>query len=236
MREHTTNYQATQLMFFNISRLLLPTFFCLISSGCSTHTAGITDTVNAFLYSPQDVSALKTLNPSVRYLRVVAPGGVSLLALGYVDKHPFGPIEVWYSSVGDVLRIQNGHIVGLTGGSVQWRHVSFSNMPKWLEDQTSKTTYERTRDVMPGYLFGVRDYLELAKTSAPSPSNFVALAGAQSVRVQWYEANEKFRRLPTARFAVQSIGGVQTVVYGEQCLSLSFCLTWQLWPTADSPK
>lgn len=218
-------------------RLLLSAFFCLLVGACSTRTAGMAGTVNSLLYGPGDVSATMPLNPSLRYLRVVASGGVSLMVLGYIDAHPAGPINVWYSSNGEVLKIQNGHVVGLTGGSAQWRHVSFTDMPQWQPNQASKLLFTRTRDVMPGYLFNVTDQLELRKVAAPARSN---LAGAQALqlaqRLQWFEAHDLAGQLPPARYAVQSQGSLQTVVYSEQCLSQAFCISWQSWPpTALAP-
>lgn len=223
-------------MFSNPSRLFLLTFFCLLTVACSSRMEGINNTARALLGSPDDVSVVTKLNPSVRYLRVVAAGNASLLALGYVDAHPSGPIDVWYSSKGDVLRLQNGHVASLTGGPVEWRHVKFTNLPSWSVGQASNISYMRTRDVMPGYLFGQTDSLELRRAAAPVQTNFMQAKGAPPIELQWYEAVDLSRQLPTARFATQLVSGVQTAVYGEQCLSKTFCLSWQQWPPSNWPK
>ena len=171
------------------------------------------------------------LNRSLRYLRVVASGGVSLLVLGYVEANPLGPIEVWYSSKAEVLRIQNGHIVGLTGTTVEWRHVSLSTLPPWYGTDSTSTRYVRTRDVMPGYLFGTIDQLDFRLTSAPPNSNISARPFALAQNLKWFEAREVNNQLPPARFAVETTNGVSTAIYGEQCFSLTYCLSWQTWPS-----
>ena len=69
------------------------------------------------------------LNPNFRYLRVTVGGRVVLLALGNTDSHPQGPIEVWYSAEREVLRLQNGRLVGAVGLTTEWREVSLPALP-----------------------------------------------------------------------------------------------------------
>ena len=55
------------------------------------------------------------LNQRFAYLRVTAGKPVAFMALGYVDPHPNGPVEVWYSADREVIRLQNGRLVGTAG-------------------------------------------------------------------------------------------------------------------------
>ena len=215
----------------NSSRLLLLAFFCLILTACAPRTAVLNDAFSAIFTGQVDNSDPEKLNRSLRYLRVVAAGSVSLLVLGYVEASPLGPIEVWYSSKAEVLRIQNGHIVGLTGTTVEWRHVSLSATPPWHDIDANVMRYTRTRDVMPGYLFGTTDEINLRLTPAPSRSNISARPVALAQNLKWFEAREINNKLPPARFAVETINGVSTAVYGEQCFSQTYCLSWQTWPS-----
>ena len=219
------------MIFLNSSRLLLPAFFCLILSACAPRAAFLNDAVSAMFAGQVDNSDPQKLNNSLRYLRVVASGGVSLLVLGYTEAHPLGPIEVWYSSKAEVLRIQNGHIVGLTGTTVEWRHVSLSALPPWHGINSTSMRYTRTRDVMPGYLFGITDQLNLRDTPAPLNSNISAKPFDLAQNLKWFEVREANNKLPPARFAVETINGVSTAVYGEQCFSQTYCLSWQNWPS-----
>ena len=200
-------------------------------TACAQRTAVLNDVFSAMFADQGNNSDPEKLNRSLRYLRVVASGGVSLLVLGYVEANPSGPIEVWYSSKAEVLRIQNGHVVGLTGTTVEWRHVGLSVSPPWQGIDSTGTRYVRTRDVMPGYLFGTTDQLDLSLTPAPSRSNISAKPVALAQNLKWFEAREVNNQLPPARFAVETINGVSTAVYGEQCFSQTYCLSWQTWPS-----
>ena len=50
---------------------------------------------------------------------------VAFLVLGYVDTSSDGPVEVWYSGSGEVVRMRHGRVVGTTGLSTDWRAVRF---------------------------------------------------------------------------------------------------------------
>ena len=212
----------------------------------------------------EDASADRArLNPNFRYLRVTIEGRVALLALGDVDEHPQGPIEVWYSAEREVLRFQNGRLVGATGLTTEWRNVFLPELPAWsaLVRAEAPLRWVRTRDVMPGYRYGVRDALALSVAPQPGKS---ALRDVDPQRLTWFEerfepAAQPDAALPPARYAVQFarpnhpapqsgaphhpgaqgapplLGeeGKGTVVYGEQCLAPKVCFTWQRWPAGS---
>ncbi len=184
------------------------------------------------------------LNPAFRYLRVTIKGRVALLALGYVDRHPEGPIEVWYSAEREVLRLQNGRVVGAVGLTTEWRNVSVPELPSWATLAGAKEAlhWRRIRDVMPGYRYGVTDSLSLRVVSAPERS---ALQELDPRRLTWFEERLEPSAgatsvspvelgLPPARYALDFGGAKETVVYGELCLAPEVCFTWQRWPV-DQP-
>ena len=214
-------------------------------SGCSSTSNAILQTL-PYAYGRNPSVDKARLNPNFRYLRVTIGGRVVLLALGNVDSDPQGPIEVWYSAEREVLRLQNGRLVGAVGLTTEWRNVVLPELPSWSAaargDQAIRWT--RTRDVMPGYRFGVKDELSLRAIEAPPRS---ALQGLDPRRLTWFEERDEpepgARRtgilggsagvdaaLPPARYAVDLQGGWETVVYGEQCLAAKLCFTWQRWP------
>ena len=97
---------------------------------------------------------------------------------------------------------------------------------------------------MPGYRFGVKDALSLRVVPEPKRS---ALQGLDPQRLTWFEERIESApvawlsgifvssvvadaALPPARYAVDIQGGLETVVYGEQCLAPDLCFTWQRWP------
>jgi hypothetical protein len=214
-------------------------------SACSAGSSAILQTL-PYAYGRNPGVDNVQLNPNFRYLRVTVGGRAVLLALGNVDSHPQGPIEVWYSGEREVLRLQNGRLVAAVGLTTEWRDVSLPELPSWFAasraDQAFRWT--RTRDVMPGYRFGVKDALSLRVVPEPTRR---ALRGLDAQRLTWFE--EQIERepvsrlaaifgdgraadlqLPPARYAVDLDGGRETVVYGEQCLAPELCFTWQRWP------
>ena len=174
------------------------------------------------------------LNPDFRYLRITIDGRLAFVALGEVDNHPQGPIEVWFSAEREVLRFQNGRLVGATGLTTEWRNVAVPKIPEWsaLARSEQPFAWTRVRDVMPGYRFGVKERLTLQPVSAPRRS---ALQLIDPQNLAWFEerldgrAFAKELNLPPARYAVDLSDGSGTVVYGEQCLAADLCFTWQRW-------
>lgn len=220
-------------------------------SACSAGSNAILQTL-PYAYGRNRSVDSAALNPNFRYLRVTIRGRVVLLALGNVDSDPQGPIEVWYSAEREVLRLQNGRLVGAVGLTTEWREVSLPELPSWSAAARADQAYAwtRTRDVMPGYRFGLKDALSLRVVPEPKRSE---LKGLDPQRLTWFE--ERFESgpvarlpavfgnrstvdgpLPPARYAVDLRGSRETVVYGEQCLVPKLCFTWQRWPVqAQSP-
>ena len=214
-------------------------------SGCSTASNAILQTL-PYAYGRNPGVDNARLNPNFRYLRLTTRGHVALLALGYIDSDPQGPIEVWYSAEREVLRLQNGRLVGATGLTTEWRNVRLSALPSWSAAAHAGRAIDwtRTRDVMPGYRFGVKDKLSLHVVDAPRGTE---LQGLDPQRLTWFEERDlngsragllgmfggsadAGAALPPARYAVDFSGGKETVVYGEQCLTADLCFTWQRWP------
>ncbi len=218
--------------------------------GCSSGSNAILQTLPYAYGEKRDVDSLQ-LDPNFRYLRVTVGGRVVLLALGDVDMTPQGPIEVWYSAEREVLRLQNGRLAGAVGLTTEWRHVSIPALPSWAEiarGADDQYHWTRIRDVMPGYRYGVKDFLTLYAIEPPPRT---ALKKLDKQKLKWFE--ERFDpesevsrgrallgnarpndSIPPARYAVELGGGAGTVVYGEQCLSSDLCFTWQRWPVQAS--
>jgi hypothetical protein len=156
---------------------------------------------------------------------------VSIVVLGALENGPRGQVEVYYSADRALLRLQNGRLVGNTGLLPEWRSVNLPELPSWssLASEGKPLQWERVRDVMPGYLYGIRDKLVLAPASAPRSSGLI---GVDPQKLAWFEERTEAstdERLPLARYATQG----NTVVYGEQCVSARNCLKWQRWPAGS---
>jgi len=179
------------------------------------------------------------LDSNYRYLRVDVDGHPSaLLVLGYVDPHPQGDIEVWYSGTGEVIRIQNGRIVATSGLSLDWRAVRFpSTPPAWTAVPPQGVFYQRSRDEMPEHRYAITDsVLTTPAPLGPTFSTAGTLALAQSPTVRWFRddiLNSSAAPLPPAWFAWDTYRGQPTVVYSRQCLSATFCLQLLRWPLQE---
>lgn len=171
-------------------------------------------------------------NPAYRYLRVEAEGRPpALLVLAFLDPGPMGEVEVWFSAQREVLRIVAGRIVGTSGMELDWRAVRYrGRLPAWNSNFPPETLLERSRDVMPGYHFGIRETLALTRVDAAPP-------GVHPVRlpsaVTWYVERVVApapSELPAAIYALTRSAGQNTLVYSRQCLSAGLCLNLQPWP------
>ena len=175
-------------------------------------------------------------NPAYRYLRVEVDGRPpALLVLGYVDAHPLGEIEVWYSANGEVIKLQNGRIVGTAGLEVDWRAVQFTLAPPvWTGVASQSGLYERSRDQMPGHHFAILDHIALRPWQGVPPIKLPAtISSARASTYLWFSdvtLVSTAQVLPPAWFAWGSHGGQAMVVYSEQCLSDKFCLKLLRWP------
>lgn len=215
----------------------------VLLSACSSSANPIMQTMQNVFESNEGVTHLK-LNPDFRYLRVVNDSRIAFLALGNKDADALGTIEVWYSAEREVMRLQNGRLVGAAGLTTEWRSVTLPALPSWstISRFVQPFRWTRLRDVMPGYHFGTRDDLVLRRIAAPAKNELQALAPD---KLSWFEerldpdANSRDSSkapdeiLPRARYAVDFSNGKESVVYAEQCLAPELCFSWQVWPPAQ---
>ena len=176
------------------------------------------------------------LNPNYRYLHVtLGDAKPALLVLGYVDAHPQGEIEVWYSAQGEVLRLQNGRLVGAVGLPVEWHRVTYSQTPPpWQSVPPEGARFTSVRDVQPGYRLGLVEQVVLT----PLPKPPLKLPDPGFAAAAWFQENytdASGTTRPDAWFALGQNGGTKTIVYSRQCLSSSVCLTLQRWPLQKDP-
>lgn len=220
------------------NRHCVSAFSLVLLSGCSSGSL-LSDVAGA-VYREQfgagvDVTQTATLNPAYRYLRVQLVGGSpALFVLGYVDSHPQGDIEVWYSSISEVIKTQNGRIVAVSGLDVDWRTVRFESVPpNWDSLTQASYTITRVRDEMPGYRYDVTDQLILTRVAGvPSivlPSS-LPLEVAKSY--EWVRESPSGAQpgLPDSWYALEKVDGKYRVAYSYQCLSKRLCLNLQRWP------
>jgi hypothetical protein len=191
----------------------------------------VTRTLSDAFVGPSSISGL-SLNPALRYLRVVANGREALLVLGYSEPSVNGTLDTWYSSQGEVLQLQDGRILSTIGLQRDWRAVHYLGLPNWSEVIAQHPlSFTRYIDVMPGYQFGVKEHLLIQAIPTPYDARLLNIAPSSLV---WFEETQVSDEgtQPTARYGLKIVGSTYSVVYGEQCLSPTFCIAWQSWPVS----
>lgn len=220
--------------------LVVPLHLMGCASGSTPLADVLSGVVSERLGTANDAGLLHKPNPLYRYLRIEVVGQpAAFLVLGYIDAHPQGDIEVWYSTRREVIKTQNGRIVGTSGLVPDWRRVEYpAAPPAWADVPPEGVAYTRLRDEMPGYNAAISDRL-VAQSRAHLPDlvlpSTLPVELARSYR--WFSETPvsiSAQPLPSSWFAWGLRGGQPTVVYSEQCLSASYCLKLQPWPVQES--
>lgn len=98
--------------------------------------------------------------PGFEYLEIEYEGKKTLLALGHRKVEGDDVEEQWYSGVGEMLSLRNGRLQEVMGMTSEVRQTS-RNIPKWeqLQANRSSLTWMRTRNLHPGYRYGVNEFV-----------------------------------------------------------------------------
>jgi hypothetical protein len=203
--------------------------FCLLVLTACGHTP-VSLTLSEVVRVGKSIDSI-VLNPNLSYLRVtVGSDRPVLMVLGYLEPSTHGPVETWYSNEGEVLNLHNGRIVATKGLAVDWVNTRYYSLHAW-SDMVRRMSAEfgRQTDQMPGYRFDINENISIASVRAPNNSNLV---GVSADNLSWYEETVRgtSHGLPSARYGLRLTSNGPVVVYGEQCLSKDFCISWQSWP------
>jgi hypothetical protein len=169
------------------------------------------------------------------YLQVRTRDQVSYWALGYREPARGGPRawgqtqEAWYSGSGQVLELVDGRIVSTAGLPVDWRATAGDGVPALQAMLTAAPlTYQRVRDVSPGYRYGVRDEIEVRTET---------LADGTIVVSEHVSATTAARSLPDAKFFFSRDGtGAVRLTHSLQCLDEEWCFHLTPWPPQPKPN
>ena len=207
----------------------------LALGGCTGGMGAVVQSMRELLPQSGRGEAAK-LDPKFEYLRVTRDKRVALLWRGSVERAEPYPVDVFYSGQGEVVRVQNGRIAGAVGLTTEWRRVEIRS-PSWsaIAKAPESARVVRTRDVMPGYVAGLREELALRSIAAPARTT---LTGIDPQTLAWFEERVAsapppgMPTLPPSRYAVDLAQAGGVVVYAEQCLAVDLCFSWQRWSAA----
>ncbi len=215
----------------NLARLCSLAVLLACLGGCAVEPASqaVLDAYRLIHSEGAADSSGRGLNPDLKYLRVQIDEREVFMALGYVDPTPDGPVEVWYSADADVLRLRDGRVVSaIMKTGTNWLSVSFSHLPDW-DRVGEQAEFERTRDVSPGYRYGIHEKMLIRRIEPPKDAQLKTIPLSS---LTWFEETVQGEAAARpARYAVRlDSPGAHQVVYAEQCLSGEYCFSWQDWP------
>jgi hypothetical protein len=232
------------MYFERLLRICILRLFTVGLCGCASTASPVADVFStmmlARLGSGRPSALTAPLNSEFSYLLVDVDGRApALLVLGYLDAHPGGTVEVWYSANREVIKTQNGRIVATAGLELDWRAVRFSeSLPAWSELQSKGAVFERWRDEMPGYRDNIHEQLEIQPRQGVPPVPLSAALPVNDIKhLRWFREialGGSANPLPPAWYGWGLHQGQDTLVYSQQCLSASFCLRLLRWPVSQS--
>jgi hypothetical protein len=241
---------------FHFIELFFGLFLLLNLQACSTASDAALKTAKSAFLNTSSLIEQSTLNPQFSYLRVNVAGLDALMVKGYIDKDEKGPIDVWYSSDGSLLRLQQGRYLGSVGFDTNWQNVSYQNtqsLNKMMAEfdrpnQSPKLSslrgfyaseqyyFSRSHSEMPSYKTVLNERLS-AHVSKDTPSNIPKtmqsyLSGKDLIWVNEQITQSNSGALPKTQswYGFQKLTNQYELVIGQQCLTTTFCITWMPWP------
>lgn len=192
----------------------------LLLSACQGFNAS-TDTLGVVFSSALN-SNNSTYAPGFEYIEVELNGKKTALALGYRKVDCVDIEEHWYSGVGEMLTLRNGRLVEVLGMTSEVRQTS-REIPRWdqLEPNHSPLTWMRTRNLHPGYRYGVKEYV----TSVVKVNKQVDGHSNQT----WVHENVQSERANGREWRYEEKFQLENgrVVFSEQCLAPSICFKFK---------
>lgn len=178
--------------------------------------------------------------PGVEYLQVSHGGHKAAMALGW--RKADGPVvhEYWYSGQREMLHLLDGRMFSVMGMTQELRTQVPANpaAPSWqaiAEATQSKASggalvWSRTRDVQPGYRYGVVEYIT-SRQIKPTPAQQAQLTRLTlaAETAMWFEdqVEGKAQDGQTWRYTEQFAVANNRVVYSLQCVGPDLCLRLQ---------
>jgi hypothetical protein len=221
-----------------IRNLILPVA-CLALSACANTFSAAQKMIQAVGTPDPNRFAQVEMNPNFQYLEAQTAGAQAMMVLGYTatpNQQP--PIQTWYDSQRELLRLQNGFLVSVTGvnNAVSTTEYSWAAPNSHgVQLPTAKTYSQPEQQIF-------NKNIQLAFQSVPetaiSTKNSVLrkrlLQAGQNSRqaLLWFQEVQHSTEIPYSLYAFAPNGNP---VYGSQCLTPTACIEW-LYRTQPVPK
>jgi hypothetical protein len=206
-------------MMQRFSHFLIVSISALMMLGCQGFNP-VTDTAGYFFQSnwSQKNGIFK---PGFEYLELDWQGRKTALALGYRNIQGSQVVEHWYSGQGEVLKLHNGRIVQVNGMTQEVRYTS-TDLPVWAELLAHRlpVVWSQTKDTMPGYRYGLQEFVISQQVTA-----IRAEASLLREPAQWVLEEVKSKQISGQMWIYQQKFAIQNdrVIYSEQCVAYDMC-------------
>lgn len=229
------------IVFMRMKSAWLCCLFLALLGGCASSAPAFRMLPNWFAGQHavvDDFIAQGKLNPAYAYLRVTPEGFPSSLAvLAYVDASSSGPVLTWYFAQGQVLKTQQGRLVGVSGVPQSVAGARYSPAAIQWPNPGELYLAERTWDAPLQYKFGLHETLELTRIPQEDVPKHVwrhlqQVAGNPST-VGWTWFRQQGAITSNAWFALATVRGTAQVVYSYQCVDATLCMHLVPWPVAE---
>jgi hypothetical protein len=168
-------------------------------------------------------------------------GPAAYLALG----KRVGSGESWYSADPLLVVLDDGRLGTFAGAPLEWRSIRQAGRPDWerVLRRNGPQRWQRQRDEMPGYRFGLNDEVETRRIGPDELPPELApvherLQASHRGELRWVSdqisstAPEGRRIALTQWFAVVERAGRWQVAWSRQCLRPDWCVEFRpVWST-----
>ncbi|WP_296402783.1 hypothetical protein [Psychrobacter sp.] len=208
-------------------------FGCTAKTGCSqsnTQCFGPSKGVIKANTVLTNSLTMPNLDPNFDYIRLNMNGHIAWLARGANDQWPSLNTEVFYSADRAVFKWSNGRLISVTTPEYNWRERTDYAL-NWSVKKPQQLI--REIDTVDG-ITGVRERRELSDGEMPEHNDFVG----DQTSLHWvHEYTISTSRAMQAQPSFDSwyafdANNMNKPVYGQQCISKRYCLTWQVWKTS----
>lgn len=180
----------------------------------------VADTAVHFIQRGSSVS-VGGFAPGFEYLEVEWQGRKSSLALGYREVNGSTVVDHWYSGHGEMIKLVNGRIAQVLGMTSEIRSAT-EKAPEWSELMSHRLpiVWVQSKDTMPAYRYGVKEYVISQQVSATRVE-----ASTAALASHWFLEEVKSKDATGKTWIYQQKFAVanNVVVYSEQCVAPDMC-------------
>jgi len=196
--------------------------FAFILSAC----AGINPTLDMTTLLVPFGAKADSFQPGFEYLAIELNGRKTHMALGYRLYEDNAIHEYWYSGEREMLHMANGRIVEVQGMTNEVRATT-KDVPSWqaIADSSQYLVWSREKDVMPGYRYGLVEYVISQKVTPTAKERDVI----KNENALWVEEEVKSKTADGKEWIYRELFAIvnNQAIFSQQCVSERLCFRLQ---------